>query len=132
MPTLEAQSENTPPRSRAPMQLVGEKTLPDQPGSLSSLIAAQTTTPSSTPNPVPRGIPNGEYVNRAAWRAGVLGSINVLAIVLAVRLGLLTAIVGAIVLTYITIQAPDPFKLGALAIYAAFVILPTTWLASHR
>jgi hypothetical protein len=71
-------------------------------------------------------------VHRAAWKAGVLGSINVLAVVLAVRLGLLIAIVGAIVLTYITIQAPDPFKLGALAIYAAFVILPTTWLASNR
>jgi hypothetical protein len=129
MATQEAQSENTPPRSRAPMQLVGEKTLPDQP-TLSSLIATATTTATTPPNAaIPRGT---EFQHRAAWKAGVLGSINVLAIVLAVRLGLLVAIVGAIVLTYITIQAPDPFKLGALAIYAAFVILPTTWLASHR
>ena len=67
-----------------------------------------------------------------AWKAGVLGSINVLAIVLAVRLGLLVAIVGAICLTYIAIQAPDPLRLGALAIYCAFVLLPTTWLASRR
>src|SRR5580704_9085084 len=131
MATQEAPSENMPPRSRAPMQLVAEKALPEQPASLSSLIAANTTT-SSTPNPIPRGIPNGELVNRAAWRAGVLGSINVLAIVLAVRLGLLVAIVGAICLTYIAIQAPDPLRLGALAIYCSFVLLPTTWLASRR
>lgn len=128
MAALEAQSENTPQRSRAPMQLVGEKQLPDQP-SLSNLIAAATT--NTTPKPtVSRE--TGEYVHRAAWKAGVLGSINVLAIVLAVRLGLLVAIVGAIVLTYITIEAPDPFRLGALAIYCAFVLLPTTWLASRR
>jgi hypothetical protein len=113
------------------MQLVGEKVTQDQ--TLSGLIAAQTTTPSSTPKPgVSQGIPNGEYVHRAAWKAGVLGSINVLAIVLAVRLGLLVAIVGAICLTYIAIQAPDPLRLGALAIYCAFVLLPTTWLASRR
>ena len=30
MATPEAQSENTPPRSRAPMQLVGERVSPDQ------------------------------------------------------------------------------------------------------
>jgi hypothetical protein len=131
MATVEAPSENTPPRSRAPMQLVGEKALPDNQPTLSSLIATAATT-STTPNPIPRGIPNGELVNRAAWRAGVLGSINVLAIVLAVRLGLLVAIVGAICLTYIAIQAPDPLRLGALAIYCAFVLLPTTWLASRR
>jgi hypothetical protein len=93
------------------------------------LIATATTTTATKP-PISRE--SGEYLHRSAWKAGVLGSINVLAIVLAVRLGLLVAIVGAIVLTYITIQAPDPFRLGALAIYAAFVILPTTWLASRR
>ncbi|HEY4808599.1 MAG TPA: hypothetical protein VIH81_12770 [Roseiarcus sp.] len=129
MATLEAPSGNTPPRSRAPMQLVAEKVAPDQ--TLSGLIAAQTTA-SSTPSDVPRGIPNAEYVHRAAWKAGVLASINVLAIVLAVRLGLLVAIVGAIGLTYIAIQTPDPLRLGALAIYCAFVLLPTTWLASRR
>ena len=131
MATVEAPSENMPPRSRAPMQLVAEKVAPDQPASLSSLIAANTPTTSSTPK-APISRESGEYIHRSAWKAGVLGSINVLAIVLAVRLGLLVAIVGAIVLTYITIQAPDPFRLGALAIYAAFVILPTTWLASRR
>lgn len=126
MATPEAQSENTPPRSRAPMQLVGERTLPDQP-SLSNLIATAAAATSSTPKAV-----SAEYVHRGAWKAGVLGSINVLAIVLAVRLGLLVAIVGAICLTYIAIQAPDPLRLGALAIYCAFVLLPTTWLASRR
>jgi hypothetical protein len=88
-------------------------------------------TPTSTPK-APTASHETEFVHRSAWKAGVLGSINVLAIVLAVRLGLLVAIVGAIVLTYLTIQTPDPWRLGALAIYAAFVILPTTWLAARR
>ena len=127
MATPEAQSENTPPRSRAPMQLVGERTLPDQP-SLSNLIATAAATSSTPKAPTV----SAEYIHRGAWKAGVLGSINVLAIVLAVRLGLLVAIVGAICLTYIAIQAPDPLRLGALAIYCAFVLLPTTWLASRR
>ena len=129
MATPEAQSANTQPPSRAPMQLVGERTLPDQP-SLSNLIATAAAT-SSTPKP-PVSRETAEYIHRGAWKAGVLGSINVLAIVLAVRLGLLVAIVGAICLTYIAIQAPDPLRLGALAIYCAFVLLPTTWLASRR
>ena len=92
------------------------------------MIATAAAT-SSTPKAAPV---SAEFVHRGAWKAGVLGSINVLAVVLAVRLGLLVAIVGAIVLTYLTIQTPDPWRLGALAIYAAFVILPTTWLASRR
>ena len=130
MPTLEAPSENTPPRSRAPMQLVAEKVSPD---TLSGLVAATTAAQTtSTPKAPTVSRETGEYIHRGAWKAGVLGSINVLAIVLAVRLGLLVAIVGAICLTYIAIQAPDPLRLGALAIYCAFVLLPTTWLASRR
>lgn len=62
----------------------------------------------------------------------MLGAMSALALVLAVRLALLVAIVGAIVLTYIAIQAPDPWRLGALAVYTALVVLPTTWLASRR
>ena len=89
-----------------PDQLVGERTLPDQP-SLSNLIATAAAATSSTRKAV-----SAEYVHRGAWKAGGLGSINVLAIVLAVRLGLLVAIVGVICLTYIAIQAPDPLRPG--------------------
>lgn len=133
--TPAAPSGNTPKPSRAPMQLVGERSLPDQP-SLSTLIAgaaASQTTPKTMAS-IAASIPSreGEFQHRAAWKAGVLASINVLAIVLAVRFSLLVAIVGAIVLTFITIEAPDPWRLGALGVYTALVVLPATWLASRR
>src|SRR5580698_2472807 len=114
MATLEAPSENTPPRSRAPMQLVGEKTLPDQPGSLSSLIAAQTTTQTST-TPKASVSRETEYVHRSAWKAGVLGSLNLLAIVLAVRLVLLVAVIGALWLAKLSLDVPTgPMQMPAL------------------
>ena len=134
MATLEAPSENTPPRSRAPMQLVGEKTLPDQPGSLSSLIAAQTTTPSSTPKAsVSR---ETEYVHRAAWKAGVMGALNLLAVVLAVRLVLLVAVIGALWLAKLSLDVPTgPMQMPALimlGVYCGAVVIPMVWLSSRK
>ena len=61
-----------------------------------------------------------------------MGAINVLAVVLAIRLILLVAVAGAIWLTVLVVAAPDPWRLGALAIYAAIVVLPTVWLSSRR
>ena len=124
MATADQPSENMPPRSRAPMQLVGEKVAPDQ--TLSGLIAAQTTSPtSSTPK-------QAEYVHRAAWKAGVIGAFNALAIILAIRLILLVAIVGAIALSVIAINAPDPYRLAALGIYSVVIVVPMVWLSSRR
>src|SRR5580698_2284341 len=134
MATLEAPSENTPPRSRAPMQLVGEKTLPDQPGSLSSLIAAQTTTQTST-TPKASVSRETEYVHRSAWKAGVLGSLNLLAIVLAVRLVLLVAVIGALWLAKLALDVPQPVQQAALimlAVYCVTVVLPMVWLSSRK
>lgn len=111
------------------MELVGERNIPE-PAGLSQLIAsATTTTAQAPPKPNPQ---QAEYIHRAAWKAGVLGAINVLVAVVAVRFALLVAIVGAIVLTYITIAAPDPWRLAALGVYTALVVLPATWLASRR
>lgn len=73
---------------------------------------------------------NREFVHRAAWKAGVIGAMNALALVLAARFAVLVAIVGGIVLTAIALTSPDPYKLGALAIYAAFIV-PTIWLAGR-
>lgn len=73
-----------------------------------------------------------EYQNRAAWRAGVMGALNVVAVVLAVRLVLLVAVAGAIFLTVVAVNFPDPMRLGALAIYAVAVVIPTIWLSSRR
>ena len=132
MATADQPSENMPPRSRAPMQLVAEKALPDPPASLSSLIAAQTTAQtSSTPKP---GVSRetGEYVHRAAWKAGVMGALNLLAVVLAIRLTLLVAVAGAIYLTIVAANAPDPYRLGAVGIYTLLVVGPMVWLASRK
>ena len=131
MATADQPSENMPPRSRAPMQLVAEKALPDPPASLSSLIAANTPTTSSTPKP---GVARetAEYVHRGAWKAGVLGAMNLLAVVLAIRLTLLVAVAGAIYLTIVAANAPDPYRLGAVGIYTLLVVGPMVWLASRK
>ena len=90
--------------------------------------ATATTTAQTPPKPTPQ---QAEYIHRAAWKAGVLGSLNVLVAVIAIRFILLAAVAGAIVLTYITIEAPDPWRLAALGVYMALVVLPATWLASR-
>lgn len=61
-----------------------------------------------------------------------MGALNLVAVILAVRLILLVAVSGAIFLTVIAIQNPDPSRLGALAIYAVAVVVPTVWLSSRR
>jgi hypothetical protein len=71
-------------------------------------------------------------VTRSAWKAGVLGALNALFIVLAVRAILLVAVVGAIVLASAVMATPDPWRLGALGIYALVVVVPTVWLSSRR
>lgn len=91
---------------------------------MSALLAQGPTTAVPTP-------PSVEQIHRAAWKAGVLASINVLAIILAVRLTLLVAVIGAIVLAAFAVREPDPWRLGALAIYALVVVVPTVWLASR-
>jgi hypothetical protein len=131
MATADQPSENMPPRSRAPMQLVAEKALPDPPASLSSLIAANTPTTSSTPK-VSR---ETEFVHRSAWKAGVLGAVNLLAIVLAVRLVLLVAVLGALWLAKLALDVPAPVQQAALimlGVYCATVVLPMVWLSSRK
>jgi len=73
-----------------------------------------------------------ETVDRIAWRAGVLATVNVLALVLAVRLVLLVAVIGAVILAFLGVQSPEPLRLYALAVYAALVVLPAIWLASRH
>jgi hypothetical protein len=89
-------------------------------------MTAQT---SSTPKPVPR---ETEFVHRGAWKAGVMGALNLLAVVLAIRLTLLVAVAGAIYLTIVAANAPDPYRLGAVGIYTLLVVGPMVWLASRK
>lgn len=61
-----------------------------------------------------------------------MGAINVLATLLAVRLTLLVSVGGAISLTWLAVQQPDPYRLAALGIYAGVVVVPLVWLAARR
>ena len=85
---------------------------------LATMVSQATTTPH-------------EVVHRAAWKAGVLGAVNLLAMVLAARLIVLVAVAGGIALTWLALQQPDPMRLGALAIYCVAVVIPTVFLALH-
>jgi hypothetical protein len=76
-----------------------------------------------------------EYQHRAAWKAGVMGALNLLAIVLAVRLVLLVAVIGALWLAKLTLDVAAPLQMPALVmlgVYCATVVLPMVWLSSRK
>lgn len=96
------------------------------------IASATTTTAQAPPKPNPQ---QAEYVHRAAWKAGVLGAINVLIAVVAVRLVLLVAVIGALYLARLALDVPAPIQMPALimlGVYCATVVLPLVWLASRR
>lgn len=72
-----------------------------------------------------------EYIERAAWKQGVLGAMNVAAQILAARLIVLIAVVGGIGLSWQALGDPNPSRAIVLAIYALLVVGPTVWLASR-
>ena len=121
------QSGSTHAPSR-PMSLVGERKIPDAPGALppnSFQTMLSQTTGTTTP-------PSDEFIHRAAWKAGVMGAINVLVLVLSARLIVLVGVAGAIVLTIQALESPDLYRLGALGIYCVAVVCPSIWLAHSR
>lgn len=61
----------------------------------------------------------------------MLGTFNVACKILAARLIVLVGVIGGIGLTWLALAHPDPYRLGALAIYAAGVLIPTIWLGSR-
>ena len=71
-------------------------------------------------------------MTRSAWRAGVMGALNVLTVVLAVRLTLLVSVCGASFLAWLALVEPDPYRLATLGVYCAVVVLPLIWLVSRR
>lgn len=62
----------------------------------------------------------------------MLGAVNVLMYVLAARLILLVAVVGAFVLAYLEVGAADPWRLGVLLIYVSLVCCPLVYLAARQ
>ena len=105
------------------MQVVGERVLPD-PSPKNSPTLTTTTTP--TPPDLTQ-----EFIHRAAWKAGVLGALNAAVLILAARVAVLIAVAGGIWLTWVALIEPDPYRLGALAIYSLFVVIQTIYLASR-
>jgi len=73
-----------------------------------------------------------EIANRASWQRGVIGAMNVAVAILAARMILLLAVIGAIALTWDALQAADPLRLGAVAGYAVTVVCPLVWLSSRH
>jgi hypothetical protein len=71
-------------------------------------------------------------MHRAAWRAGIIGAFNALALTLSARLTLLLSVVGAFFLAYLALQAAGPYQLGALGIYVTVVVVPLIWLAARH
>lgn len=86
------------------------------------MTSSQTTTQTT----------QAEFVHRSAWKAGVLGALNALCLLIAVRMILLVGVSGAIVLAYLALLNPDPYRLGVLAIYACVVVVPLVVLAFRR
>ena len=96
------------------------------------MIAAQT---SSTPKAPPIARETGEYVHRAVWKAGVMGALNLLAVVLAVRLVLLVAVIGALWLAKLAIEVPPTVQMPALILlgtYCLTTVIPLVWLSSRK
>ena len=121
-------SENTPSPSQRRMTLVGERREPE-PSPLPSLNQTQQPSrPSSTATTI-----SPEFVHRAAWQAGVMGALNVLTAVLAVRLTLLVSVCGSAGLAYLVLSGvPDPLRVAVLGVYCLAVCLPLVWLAARR
>lgn len=99
--------------------------------------APQTATASTpiptTPTSAPQQQINRqqlEYIHRASWKAGVIGALNVITKVLAVRFIVLVSVVGGIMLALPTLSQPDWFKIGILGVYCAGVVLPAVVLAA--
>jgi hypothetical protein len=114
-------SESTPVRSRR-MALVAEREVPDQP-------APPSSPPTTTSQPLDGLI--RELGDRQAWRASLLGTLNALTAVLAVRLVLMLATIGAIILAVLALRTGQTTALAVLGIYALAVVCPLVWLSSR-
>jgi hypothetical protein len=80
-----------------------------------------------TPPPPPRVI-----VRRALPDREILGAMAGLGSVLAVRLMLLMAVVGAFALAWQAMPSPSLTAICLVLAYAATVVLPLVWLATKR
>lgn len=118
-------AEATPLPRRPKMLLVAEQQVPDpQPAPMPLAPPALATQPQPDLS--------RELMSRAAWRAAVIGSLNVAAQILAARLVLLLSVVGAFALGWRAVSGGQPMQLGAVGLYTITVVLPITWLCARR
>lgn len=123
------QSGNTPTTSRRRMQVVAEREVAD-PEPVVDTTTTKTTI-SSISSPAQTTTNTDELIARVAWRQGVLGALAILLRLLAARMILLFAVLGAIGLAWLALSSSDYIKLAALAVYLAGALLPLVWLASR-
>jgi hypothetical protein len=86
------------------------------------------TMPTMTP---PRPMAPIQPLNFASYKAGFIGAMNAIAVVVAARMICGLAVCGAIALTYVALQNPDPYRIAILAIYAVGVVGSVVWLAGR-
>lgn len=89
------------------------------------------TMPMPPPPAAPRPNLQAELIERAAWKRGMLGGLNAVMLVVAARMIVMIAVLGGIFLTWLALQNPDPYRLGALGIYTFGVLGSTVWLAGR-
>lgn len=61
----------------------------------------------------------------------MLGAMNLATAILAARLIVLIAVVGAIVLTWAALGDPNPWRLALVGAYGLLVVAPCVWLAGR-
>lgn len=61
----------------------------------------------------------------------MIASVNVASAILAARLIVLIAVVGAIVLTWAALGDPNPWRLALVGAYGLLVVAPCVWLAGR-
>ena len=103
------------------MEVVGEERTPDLLKPQPQMVPSPPTTSPTTNTPTPSD----------AYMAGLLGTVNALSLVLAARMIVLVAITGAIVLTWVALQNPDPYRLIAIGIYCVAAVIPCVVLAAR-
>jgi hypothetical protein len=62
----------------------------------------------------------------------LIGTLNALTVILAVRLTLLLSVGGAFALAYLALPAADPWKLAVLGVYTVVVVVPLVALAARQ
>lgn len=120
------------PSSRPRMLLVQEQNLPDPPPAPAGIASQAAPMPPTSRNPSNQAAFQQEVMSRRAWRASVIGSLNVAAMILAARFILLLATCGAFVLAWMATREAQPLQLVAVGIYLLGVVFPLTWLSSRQ